>query len=172
MNKMKRKRIYVWKDIDKISFLDKYREKYKERQKDYYTLYIFDKYEEMYKFCKRKDGYKETNYGARTYTYISVSDDEKEEILPDSGRIYLCEENNPGDRTVAHEVSHAVIGYFNRKIDNFNEIFTPRLDNKGRLDLDKGNEDFEELFAYMVGNMADQIVTFYIDKEMNNDSFR
>lgn len=164
MNKMKRKRIYVWKDIDKISFLDKYREKYKERQKDYYTLYIFDKYEEMYKFCKKKDGYKETNYGARTYTYISVSADEKEEILPDSGRIYLCEENNPGDRTVAHEVSHAVIGYFNRKIDNFNEIFTPRLDDKGRLDLDKENEDLEELFAYMVGNMTDQIATFYIDK--------
>lgn len=164
MNKMKRKRIYVWKDIDKISFLDKYREKYKERQKDYYTLYIFDKYEEMYKFCKRKDRYKETNYAARTYTYISVSDDEKEEILPDNGRIYLCEENNPGDRTVAHEVSHAVIGYFNRKIDNFNEIFTPKLDDKGRLDLDKANEDLEELFAYMVGNMTDQIATFYIDK--------
>lgn len=164
MNKMKRKRIYVWKDIDKISFLDKYREKYKERQKDYYTLYIFDTYEGMYKYCKRKDGYEETDYGGRTMAYISISDDEKEEILSDCGRIYLCDENSIGDRTVAHEISHAVIGYFNRKIDNYNEIFIPRLDNKGRLDLDKANNELEELFAYMVGNMTDQIVTFYIDK--------
>lgn len=164
MNKMKRKRIYVWKDIDKISFLDKYREKYKERQKDYYTLYIFDTYEEMYKYCKKKDRYKKADFGGRTMVYTSISDDEKEEILPDSGRIYLCEEDNPGDRTVAHEVSHAVIGYFNRKIDDFNEIFMPRLDNKGVLDLDKANVDLEELFAYMTGNIVDQIVTFYIDK--------
>jgi hypothetical protein len=63
---------------------------------------------------------------------------------------------------VTHEVNHATIGYFNRKIKNYYKIFDGKL-GQG-LDTDNTDFDYEELFCYMSGSLIEQICDYIVAK--------
>ena len=67
---------------------------------------------------------------------------------------------------ITHEVGHAIIGYFNRKLRDCQGIFT-RCDEEGNILSEEVPPecDLEELFCYMLGNMSDQIVCKYKEEQ-------
>lgn len=160
---MKRKRIYLWRYLNRNA-LPNIMKKYKNRKDDYYTCYLFDDYEDMYKYVNKIEKNDiSKDYAGRTLSYKSQFYDEFDNPLhiygPDCGKIYLCKKNL-GDRTISHEASHAVIGYFSRFIEEKNDIYIT-LDKNGNI-INSPNIEIEELFCYMVGEMTNQIVNFYV----------
>ena len=158
---MQKFKIYFWRNLPKKYFLN-IKEKHKDRFKDYMNIYICDNFEEMYNLTDKleKDKVKR-DYAARTWCYSrNVYDIETNKHIKTSalcGHIIFNKEYYYMD-SITHEVTHAVIGYFNRKLQDCQKIFT-KTDKLGNI-IEKEpceEEDLEELFCYMVGNLANQI---------------
>lgn len=156
---MQKFKVYFWKHLPKQLFKD-IKIKYKDRLKDYMNIYVCETFEEMYNLTdKLEDKSQERNYGGRTLcidkNYYDIETGNYVKTGPCCGHIIFNKEYFFMD-TISHESSHAVIGYFNRKLKKYRNIFA---------DIDKdGNEinssiESEELFCYMVGNIGDQIVS-------------
>lgn len=162
---MKTFRIYIWKDIKNDEMFKDIVKKNKNRINDYYTVMVFDKYEEMYNKvdtiengCENLKADTEHNYGGRTLICRKqLYEDDNPEVWDYSkaqGFIFLCDEDGLTFNTVSHEIAHAVIGYmgayFKNKI-NFRS-YEQIVKNKGKDVL------YEELFCYITGSLNNQIV--------------
>ena len=139
--------------------------KYKNRLRDYMNVYVCDTFEEMYRLeNKLENTHVEEDYGTRTWCYsrkfYSFETEEYVKTSPLCGHMIFNKEYFFMD-TISHESAHAVIGYFARKLQEYKEIFD-EIDENGNL-INEHLEN-EELFCYMVGNIADQIVGGYNDK--------
>ena len=106
----------------------------------------------MQKYLKKKykdeckDAMAYTNWYYRLITY----EDNSTKISNNMGEIvFNLEEIN--SNTVAHEVSHAILGYFTLIYENV-EIFDPDS---------KNNQNLNELFAYMCGGLNGMIWDYY-----------
>ena len=162
---MQKYRVYFWKYLPKKYFID-IKEKYKNRKNDYMNIYVCDTKEEMYELENKLEGkHIEEDYVARTWCYSkNWYDSESNTYIKTSslcGHIVFNKEYFFMN-AITHESTHAVIGYFNRKLRDCQKIFT-KCNNKGDiLEIDVPPEnDLEELFCYMIGNIADQIVCKY-----------
>lgn len=166
---MQKFKVYFWKHLPK-GYFKEVREKYKDRKNDYMNVYICDNREEMYNLEDKLEGKPiERDYGARTWCYsknwYNAETGKFVKTSPCCGHIVFDSEYFYMD-TIAHESTHAVVGYFNRKLKDCQGIFT-EIDKDGNV-LDnnvKPEEDLEELFAYMVGNMAYDIAYEYKDNK-------
>jgi hypothetical protein len=162
---MKTFRIYIWKDIKDDEMFKDIVKKNKKRVNDYFTVMIFDKYEEMYnkvdnieKGCENLKEDIEHNYGGRTLICRKqLYEDDKPEIWDYSkaqGFIFLCEEDGLTFNTVSHEVAHAVIGYMGAYFKN-------KINFRTYEQIVKNEEKdvlYEELFCYITGSLNNQIV--------------
>ena len=156
-------KVYFWKYVPKELFKD-LRKESKDRLKDYMNVYIFGTLEEMYakvdKIEKTKLG---KDYSGRCYPYSKVwtySDGTLGKLSPMCGNIYLCDEDFTF-RTISHEVGHAIIGYFGRKVPKYKDIFV-ETDKTYEL-IHNPDSIYEELFCYMLGNIVNDIVIEYDD---------
>lgn len=159
---MQKFKVYFWKYLPKQLFKD-IKQEYKDRLKDYMNVYICDTFEEMYRLeNKLEKQYVEEDYGARTWCYTKnywdIQSGKYIKTSPLCGHMIFNKEYYYIS-SISHESTHAVIGYFSRKLKEYKHIFT-EIDEEGNI-LEGGNEcDInEELFCYMVGNIGDQIVS-------------
>lgn len=162
-------KVYFWNNLPNQLFKE-LKEEYKDRQKDYMTVYIFKNLNEMYKKVRGLNAIKEDeldDYAGRTFCfdsdcYTMVEDKEtKIKVFPHCGYIFLSDEKGKSNLTfnqVCHETTHAVFGYFARKLKKYNKILD-ELDEEGHILYDSVIE--QELFCYMCGNIADKIVQMY-----------
>lgn len=160
---MQKFKVYFWKYMPKSMFKD-IRAKHKNRLNDYMNIYICDTFEEMYDLTDKLEKEKqERDYGARTWCIDKNSYDiETGEFVktnPQCGHIIFNKKYFYMD-VISHECTHAVIGYFNRKLKEYRDIFAD-IDKEGNEI--NGNVGNEELFCYMVGGIGNQI----IDKSEN-----
>jgi len=160
---MQKFKVYFWKHLPK-GYFKEIKNNHKNRLKDYMNVYICDNYEEMYDLTDKLEKSKvERDYGARTWCYsrnfYEVDTNKYIKTSPLCGHIVFNKEYFYMD-SITHEVGHAVIGYFNRKLKDCQNIFT-KVDELGNLLEEEVSDDvdLEELFCYMIGNMADQIVS-------------
>lgn len=157
---MRKFKVYFWKTIPNLIFKE-IKNKYKNRQRDYMNAYICDTMEEMYNLCDKleKDKLKR-DYGARTYcfakNYYDVKTNKYIKTSPMCGHMVFNSEYFTMN-SIVHESTHAVIGYFNRKLNEYQEIFM-KSNEEGYIEDTYKNETNEELFCYMLGSIADQIV--------------
>ncbi len=166
---MQKFRVYFWKYLPK-GYFKEIREQHKKRKNDYMNVYICDTKEEMYDLEDKLEKKPiERDYGARTWCYsknfYDIEIGEYVKTSPLCGHIVFNKEYFYMN-SITHEAGHAVIGYYNRKLRDCQKIFT-KCDDKGNLlepDL-KPEEDLEELFCYMIGNIADQIVCNYKEEK-------
>ncbi len=156
---MQKFKVNFWKYLPRKIFKD-IKESHKSNFKDYMNVYICDNREEMYNLCDKLEKNKiERDYGARTYCYTrnfyDIETGEYVKTSPLCGYMAFNKEYFYMD-SISHESTHAVIGYFSRKLKEHKKIFT-ETDDRGNI-LSECDID-EELFCYMVGNIADQIVS-------------
>ena len=154
---MQKFKVYFWKNLPKKMFKE-IKNRYKENKKDYITVYVCDTFEEMYKLGDKLEKEElEKNYGARTFCYTknywNIETGEYVKTSHDCGHILFNKEYFYAD-SVSHEVSHAIVGYFSRKIKEKEEIFC-KTDKYGKIL--KENDEIEELFCYMLGNITNEI---------------
>lgn len=161
---MKTFRIYIWKDIKDDEMFKNIVKKNKNRINDYYTVMVFDKYEEMYKKvdtiengCENSKADIEHNYGGRTLVCRKqLFEDDKPEVWDYSkaqGFIFLCDEDGLTFNTISHEVAHAVIGYMGAYFKN-------KINFRSYEQIVKNEEKdvlYEELFCYITGSLNNQI---------------
>jgi len=155
---MKKFKVYFWKKLPRSMFKE-IKSKYKDRMKDYMNVYICDDFEEMYDLCDELENNElERDYGARTFCFsrnwYSLKTHEYIKTSPMCGYMAFNKKYFYMD-SISHESTHAVIGYFSRKLKDCKNIFD-EFDDIGNLT--KEYLDNEELFCYMVGNMSSQIV--------------
>ena len=149
---MYKKKIKYWKYVHK-EYKKIFGDFYKERKDDYITISILDNPSKMQEYIKKKynddckDAMAYTNWYYRLITY----EDNSEKISNNMGEIVFNLEEMTSN-TVAHEVSHAILGYFNYIIENKNEIFDYNNKNYDKLN---------ELFAYISGGLNGIIWDFY-----------
>lgn len=162
---MKKFKVYFWKHLPK-GYFNEIKNRHKDRLKDYMNVYICDTRDEMYDLTDKLEKNKvKRDYGARTWcynkNYYDIETGEYVKTSPCCGHIVFTKEYYWMD-SITHETSHAVIGYFDRKLQDCQKIFT-KCDEIGNILEDEVDEteDLEELFCYMVGNIADQIVCKY-----------
>lgn len=167
--------VYMWKGQPR-GYFKEIRGKYKDRLRDYMNVYICDTFEEMYDLSDKLENTKlERNYGARTLSYTKnfydIESGEYVKTSPCSGHIIFNKEYFYMD-SICHESSHAVIGYFARRLKEEKNIFE-EFDLLGNLQEAEEESnimdvvDNEELFCYMLGSISNQIVIGYdkIDKK-------
>jgi len=162
---MQKYKVYFWKYLPKQYFKE-IKERYKDRRKDYMNIYICDSFEEMYNLSDKLEKKKlERDYAARTWcynkNYWDIETGEYVKTSPLCGHIVFNKEYFYIS-SITHESTHAVIGYFNRKLRDCQKIFT-KCDNVGNILEEEisPDSDLEELFSYMLGNIADQIAQGY-----------
>lgn len=160
---MQKFKAYFWKHLPK-GYFKEIKNNHKNRLKDYMNVYICDNCKEMYDLTDKLEKSKvERNYGARTWSYsrnfYEADTNKYIKTSPLCGHIVFNKEYFYMN-SITHEVGHAVIGYFNRKLKDCQNIFT-KVDELGNLLEEEVSDDvdLEELFCYMIGNMADQIVS-------------
>lgn len=149
---MYKKKIKYWKRVHK-DYKKVFKEFYEERKNDFITITILENPKQMQEYLKKKykdeckDAMAYTNWHYRLITY----EDDSTKISNNMGEIvFNLKEMN--SNTVAHEVSHAILGYFSCIIKNNKEIF-----NSDSNDCEKLNE----LFAYMSGGLNGLIWDYY-----------
>ena len=168
---MIRKKIKVWKRIPKFLKIEELGNK-EARKDDYYRLWVFDNEEEMYNTVDKVEKQKvERNYIGRchceTKRYYLVDTETKEmeyiKTSPYCGDIFLLKSAIYQD-VLSHETTHAVLGYFNRKINKPEKIiYADKLEENN---ISEEADNYEELFCYMVGNIADEILCILNAKEI------
>ena len=159
-------RIYIWRDIKDDEMFKDIVEANKDRINDYITVFVFNKFDDMYKTVREIEGKiefngrndLEDNYAGRTLMCRKqlYDDDNPDKVWGYSkaqGFIYLCDENGLTFNTVSHEVGHAVIGYMGA-------YFTDKISFK-RYEDDIHITDeqllYGELFCYITGSLNNQI---------------
>ena len=159
---MQKFKVYFWKHLPKKIF-DNIKAKYKDRLRDYMNVYICDTFDEMYDLPDQLEKKpQKRDYGGRTWcinkNFYEIKTGKFIKTSPCCGHIILNKKYYFMD-TISHESTHAVIGYFSRKLKEYKHIFT-EIDEEGNI-LEGGDEcDInEELFCYMIGNIGDQIVS-------------
>lgn len=163
---MKKFKVYFWKYLPRKMFKD-IKIKYKNRLRDYMNVYVCDNFEEMYDLTDKLEKQpQERDYGARTWcyskNYYEIDTHKYIKTSPLCGHIVFTKEYYYMS-SISHESTHAVIGYFSRKLNSYQDIFA-KIDDIGNIIGDGDECDTnEELFCYMVGNIADQIVGGYND---------
>lgn len=156
---MKRFKVKIWKNIPYgiLGFGNDI-----SSDKDYMWVYVFDSYDEMYDTVDRLEKCKiKRDYSGRCFCFTRIFvEEESKERTYDSlcGYIYFVKENM-GGATVSHECSHATIGYFNRKIKEYNNIFE-KFDDRNEKYYDDCHEH-EELFCYILGSLVNQVYNYY-----------
>lgn len=127
------------------------------------NVYICENFKEMYEFEDKLEGKEvERDYGARTWCYSKnfYSNGEYVKTSPLCGHIIFTEENFYMD-AISHESTHAVIGYFTRKLKEEQKLFVKVSETGEILGETEETDENEELFCYMVGLISDQIVSNY-----------
>lgn len=148
---MYKKKMKYWKYVHK-DYIKPFEDFYIERKNDYITITILDNPKQMQEYLKKK--YKDECKDAMAYTNwyyrIIIYEDDNTKISNNMGEIvFNLEEMN--SNTVAHEVSHAILGYFTLIYGN-TEIFNHDS---------KDNQNLNELFAYMSGGLNGMIWDYY-----------
>lgn len=164
---MERYKVYFWKRVP-ISLFRGIKRGNKERLRDYMNVYVCKDFKEMYDLVDKLSGEKiERDYGARTLNMVKQwYDNESGEYVktsPCCGWIALCDEYLSYE-TIAHESSHAVIGYFGRQLRKYGNSFVRVIDVKeskledigDELDKEEDADLLEELYCYMVGSLVHQ----------------
>lgn len=172
---MKRFKVYFWKRVPVQIFREVKREN-KNRLRDYMNVYLCKDLEEMYNLVDRLGEKVPRDYGARTLNMVKQwYDNESGEYVktsPCCGWIALCDEYFSYE-TIAHESSHAVIGYFGRQLRKYGNRFVRVIDVKenkledigDELDKEEDADLLEELYCYMLGSLVEQILQNCVDKE-------
>lgn len=137
-------KVKLWKSIPDV-VCGNLIKKYRRNENDYYRVIIFNSFEDMYEYADKYFGEKvEHNYSAickySSHTYFE--DDKFIDIDKCCGWI-LLNRNYMGSGTVSHECTHAITFYFEYRITNCKKVF--------------GTQEYNELFAYMVGSIVNQI---------------
>ena len=149
---MYKKKIKYWKHVHK-DYKKVFKEFYEERKNDFITITILENPKQMQEYLKKK--YKDECKDAMAYTNwyyrLIAYEDDSTKISNNMGEIVFNLEEMTSN-TVAHEVSHAILGYFSCIIENNKEIF-----NSDSNDCEKLNE----LFAYMSGGLNGLIWDYY-----------
>jgi len=158
---MKKFKIYFWKRTPIKLFREIKREN-RERIRDYMNVYVCKDYKEMYELSEKLEGKKiERDYGARTMNYIKkwldYESGEYVKTSPCCGYILFCEENLTYE-TVAHESSHAVIGYFGRQLRKYADQVIQKVPFEEEWTESKEADLIEELYCYMCGGIVNQII--------------
>lgn len=158
---MQKFKVYFWKDLPK-GYFKEIKDKHKDRLKDYMNVYVCNNYKEMYDLTDKLEKNKvERDYSARTWCYnrnfYEIDTNKYIKTSPLCGHIVFNKEYFYMD-SITHEVGHAIIGYFNRKLKDCQNIFT-KVDELGNILEEEvpDDVDLEELFCYMIGNIANQI---------------
>jgi hypothetical protein len=168
---MKKYKIKVWTQIPKVFKFETFANE-RARKDDYFNLYIFDSFDEMYnKVDNLEKDHVKRDYIARCYctikkTVLIDTDTGEEELLkydPLCGNIYFVD-GNLHFSTVSHECCHAVIGYFERKIKNPHKLFGEIKDENEIVPEPEYQVDIDELFCYMQQNLIEKINNIYISK--------
>lgn len=167
---MKKCKVKFWKNLDPEfrAYMTR-----RARLDDYINVYLFDTHEEMYAFCEAHE-HRKTNedYSGRTFMFLKVVRDEEDNIVsfaPLNGYIALTKENISAS-IITHEVSHAVLGYFERKLENPWRLIDEGVVKSAMntdLNISTGFIEtnyisYEELFSYMAGNLTDEIAKFVV----------
>ncbi len=160
---MQKFKVYFWYRLPSSMFKE-LKKKYSKRLKDYMNVYICDGCNEMYDLCDKLEKEKlERDYAGRTFTYTKnyyeIDTGEYIKTSPCCGYIAL-DKNQMYMDAIAHESTHAVIGYFSRKLKDEKNIFT-NTNDIGVIIEGEYEELSEELFCYMVGNISEQIAEKY-----------
>jgi len=153
-------KVYFWKWLPSKIFKD-IKTKYRNRLNDYMNVYICEDFKEMYDIVDKVEKQKqERDYAGRTFCIdkncYEVETGKFVKTYPCCGYMYFNKNHFYMD-TISHESTHAVIGYFNRKLKDMQNIFT-LIENEKIINEDETDLN-EELFCYMVGNIGDQIVS-------------
>ena len=149
---MHKKKMKYWKYVHK-DYKKAFEYFYNKRKDDYITITILDTPKEMRKYIEKKykDNCKDVMAYTNWYYRIITYEDNSWKISNNMGEmVFNLEEIN--SNTVAHEVSHAILGYFSHIVENNKEIFN---------DDSKDNENLNELFAYMSGSLNGMIWAYY-----------
>lgn len=153
---MKRFKVYFWRRVP-ISVFREIKRDNKDRLRDYMNVYVCEDFEEMYDLNdKLENQIVPRDYGARTLSYNKKwYDNESGEYVKDSpcNGYMIFNKKFLGINTIVHESSHGVIGYFSRKLKDHKEIFD-EVENDEVISESSVNE---ELFAYMIGSIVEQI---------------
>jgi len=166
---MKRYKVYFWRKVPIKLFREIKREN-KERLRDYMNVYICENIKEMYEISDKLEGKKiERDYGARTMNYIKrwvdYESGEYVKTSPCCGYI-LFNQEEIDNNTIAHESSHAVIGYFGRQLNRYADHLIQKIDLETNewVEIEEA-ELIEELYCYMCGGLVHQIVHILTKKE-------
>ena len=150
-------KVKLWKNIPKeiceIPLL-----KYKQLKDDYYTVYFFDDIEEMYKFYDKKFGKLcpcEHNYNGLCKYDSKIYLDENNKFLGFGKNcgVILYYLDELGASVLCHEIAHAITFYFQYRINHQDTLKI----------FDIKDMTYNELFAYMSGNLARQINNKYYE---------
>lgn len=157
-------RVYIWENIRNNEMFKDIVEANKDRINDYITVFVFNKFDDMYKTVREIEGKIEFNgrnslendYAGRTLMcrHQLYNDDNPDKVWGYSksqGFIYLCDEDGLTFNTVSHEVGHAVIGYMGAYFKDKFKFTTYTEDKNDEAML------YEELFCYITGSLNNQI---------------
>lgn len=150
-------KVYLWKHLPDCIFKE-LKKKYKVRKNDYYNVYILPTREEMYDFVDKKEKTAlERDYNARTLCFYNNYYDAKTNELVKTGNIHgymYFNEEYLTFNAIAHECTHAVLGYIGRELPDILKFIREYDYNE------LTNDAFvsEEILAYMIGDMSDDII--------------
>ena len=152
-------KVYLWRHLPNRLFKE-VKDSYKDRLGDYYNVYIFDNREDMYKGVEKIEKTTiDRDYGARTLCFqLNYYDVKTNELVKRGnlhGNLYFDNEHLTFSH-IAHECSHAIIGYFGRELHEYMENINNYDYFKDSLDDD--SDISEELYCYMVGNVSDKVL--------------
>lgn len=158
-------KVRMWKDIPKF-LKERHLENNRYKKGDYMKVYLFDSFDEMYDEVDRIENTKlERNYCGRCLCFTKDYVDKEGNTVkysPYCGDLYFVK-GEMAIATVVHEINHAVIGYFNRKIENYCFIFDGNTGLGKPITSDRSIY-YEELFCYMSGTLINQICDYVVAK--------
>lgn len=163
--KMLKGKVYLWRHLPDCLFKD-LKKRYKARKNDYYNVFILPTREEMYEFVEKKEKKTlERDYNARTLCFYNNYYNNETNKLVKTGNIHgymYFNEPNLTFNAIAHECTHAVLGYIGREMPEILKYIREYDYN----DLTNDAIVSEELMAYMIGDMSNDIISIaFPDKE-------
>lgn len=162
--KMIKGKVYLWRHLPDSLFKE-LKKKYKVRKNDYYNVYVLPTREEMYEFVDKKEkGPLERDYNARTLCFYNNYYDNETNELVKTGNIHgymYFNEPNLTFNAIAHECTHAVLGYIGREMPDILKYIREYDYN----DLTNDAIVSEEIMAYMIGNMSNDIISIAFPDE-------
>lgn len=130
------------------------------RKDDYMDIYIFDTRKEMYAFGEDNGITQGETFRALCFTCSNVTRDE----VTDNFKCFenycgclLFNKKDLGAGTIAHECSHAVLSYFNRRIENYKGVFVDDINSRENENKTLTSGVLNESYCYMIGSIVRQI---------------